>query len=162
MVAEVAGSDRDYQLYPYGDYEDADRTQFPQTNIDRRRSPKERVLGIPGVGDSGVAFPFGALAELGGAAVVHETVGGEPVVVFWNSAAQSAIAFQPMIDGQALTFEASPSGYVDTETGSSWTLDGRAFSGAFSGRELEMFPEAFVSFWFSWAAFHPATTLWLP
>jgi hypothetical protein len=67
-----------------------------------------------------------------------------------------------MIDGRALTFEASPSGYVDTETGSSWTLDGRAFSGAFSGRELEMFPEAFVSFWFSWEAFHPSTTLWLP
>ena len=162
VVAEVSGSDRDYQLYPYGNYEDSDRTQFPQTDIDSRRSPKERVLGIPGVGGSGVAFPSGALAELGEAAVVHETVDGEPVVAFWNSTAQSAIAFQPMIDGQALTFEASPSGYVDTETGSSWTLDGRAFSGAFSGQELAMFPEAFVSFWFSWEAFHPSTTLWLP
>ena len=67
-----------------------------------------------------------------------------------------------MIDGQALTFEISVDGYVDIETGSRWTFDGRAFSGAFPGRRLEMFPEAYISFWFAWAAFHPATTLWLP
>jgi hypothetical protein len=163
-VSEIPGN-RDYQSYPYYEYEEVDPTLFPQTNIDRRRSPKERVLGIPGVGDSGLAFPFAALAELGELAIVHETVGNEPVVVFWNGSAQSAIAFRPTIDGQTLTFETSetsPTGYIDVETGSSWTLDGLASSGAFAGRRLELFPEAFVSFWFAWAAFHPATALWLP
>ena len=75
VVSDVVNSDRDYRLYPYGRYEAFDETLFPQTNIDRRRSPKERVLGIPGVGDSGLAFPFGALAALGDAAIVHETMG---------------------------------------------------------------------------------------
>jgi hypothetical protein len=162
VSGDIPGSDRDYQLYPYGNYETRDGTFFPQSGIDTRRPPKERVLGIPGVGDAAIAFPFAAMAELGTAAVIHETVGGEPVVVFWNGRAQSAIAFQPAIDGRVLTFEASPTGYVDNETGSSWTLDGRAFSGEFAGRNLEMFPESFVSFWFAWEAFHLATRLWLP
>ena len=160
-VSDIGGN-RDYQSYPYFEYEDVDGTLFPQDNIDRRRSPKERVLGIVGVGDSGLAFPFGALAVLGERAIVHETVGSQPVVVFWNGSAQSAIAFRPTIDEQTLTFEASATGYIDVETGSTWTLDGLALTGALAGRRLELFPEAFVSFWFAWAAFHPDTSLWLP
>ena len=155
----------DYRVYPYGNYESYVQTLYPQTDIDGRRYSKERVLGIPGAGGSGLAFPFTALSALAGVdghAVVRETVDGEPVVVFWNGAARSAIAFRPTVDGQTLTFETSEAGYMDVETGSSWTLDGLALSGAFAGRTLEMFPEAYVSFWFAWAAFHPETILWTP
>ena len=165
VVGEIDDPNRDYRVYPYGNYESYVQTLYPQTDIDGRRYSKERVLGIPGAGGSGLAFPFTALSALAGVdghAVVRETVDGEPVVVFWNGAARSAIAFRPTVDGQTLTFETSEAGYMDVETGSSWTLDGLALSGAFAGRTLEMFPEAYVSFWFAWAAFHPETILWTP
>ncbi len=42
------------------------------------------------------------------------------------------------------------------------SLQDPALVGPFDAGVEYLLPEAFVSFWFSWAAFHPATTLWLP
>ena len=57
-------------------------TLFPAT-IDKRRPPKERVLGIP-LGSGGLAFPFGLLDEEGVAAAVSVDFDGRGGVVFWN------------------------------------------------------------------------------
>ena len=48
----------------------------------------------------------------------------------------------------------------DLETGSTWTLEGLAVDGPLLGTQLEPVAEAFVAFWFAWAAFHPGTQLW--
>jgi hypothetical protein len=50
-------------------------------------------------------------------------------------------------------------GIVDRETGSVWSILGRAVSGPLEGEQLV--PElAIDSFWFDWAAFHPETRIW--
>ena len=87
--------------------------------------------------------------------------GSEPVVVFWQSAAKAAVAYRPSIEGQALTFRATVDGYVDVQTGSTWTFEGLAVSGAMEGRRLAAFPKAYVSFWFAWATFQVNTTVWV-
>ncbi len=127
--------------------------------IDGQRQPKERLLGIPD-GDGGIAFPFFELDEAGPYRVVHETVAGLAVVVFWDRAKEGAMAYRPRTAGQELTFEARHEGFFDTQTGSRWRLDGLAAEGPLAGEHLEPVAEAYVSFWFAWAAFQPSARLW--
>lgn len=139
---------------------------FAQREIDPRRPPKERVLGIPPritEGGGGIAFPFGELNTFGNVGVAHGTVGGgaaTPVVVFWDGVRQGAIAFYSNAGTQELTFETRQDTIVDLETGSTWTIEGLAVDGPLVGTQLEAIAEAHVAFWFAWATFHPDTELW--
>ena len=147
--------------YPYGNYEDPhdDGLLFPM-EIDRRRGPKERVLGIPDDRRGGTAFPFFELDKDGPLRALHASVSGRAVVVFWDRAAQGAMAFEPRLNGQAITFEVRDGRIVDSGTGSTWRLDGLAIDGTLAGTQLEPIAEAYVSFWFAWASFHPETQIW--
>jgi hypothetical protein len=162
VVSSEADPSRNYGVYPYGSYDRIDNRSllFPGA-IDPRRPAKERVLGIPDL-DGGIAFPYGALDELGEvAAVVAPGVGaGTDPIVFWDRARQGAMAFLPVVDREALTFHASGGQVLDDQTGSVWALDGRAVSGPLAGTELEPVAEAFVAFWFAWPEFYPRIQLW--
>lgn len=160
VVSGIRARGADYEHYPYADYEVVDnaRTLFPHPEMDTRRSPKERVLGIPRDHGHGMAYPFIVLESRGDVAVVHDDVqGSQPVVVFWSTRAQAAVAFEPMANGQPLTFEVRDGRFFDVQTGSRWTLDGRAADGPLEGATLEPVPDAYVAFWFAWATFHPNT-----
>ena len=168
VVTEDTGFDRPYQVYPYGDYdlELNGRLLFPIGGaIDLRRPPKERVLGIPvdnadfsddGEMHGGFAFPFGELDKLGEVGVVNHA----GYVVLWERSIGGAMAFRPRIGGTRLTLKAENGKIVDVETGSEWRMDGRAVSGPLEGQSLEPVEEAFVSFWFAWPTFYPASQLW--
>ncbi len=162
VVSGVLGYGRDYRSYPYGNYEAINNgeTLFPAEEHDRRRPPKERVLGIPRSNGFGMAFPFSLLSDLGDVAVVHDDVqGSRSIVVFWSTDAETAVAFEPRVNGQALTFEARDGGFFDVENGSEWDMQGRAISGPLEGSALELVDDAFISFWFAWSTFHPNTAI---
>jgi hypothetical protein len=165
VVSRDTGFSRTYTRYPYGDYEIESNalTLFPQERLDARRPPKERVLGIPFEDGGGLAFPFGALRDVGDLGAIHETGDGqEPIVVFWDSEASAAMAYRPSSGGQVLTFEVRNGTFVDVETGSEWSLEGKALSGPLAGQRLGMIPEAYVSFWFAFSTFFENPQLWLP
>ena len=172
VVSRDTGFSRIYlrDHYPYGwDYEREDNAYTLQVieDLDPRRPPKERLLGIPFGDGGGIAFPFGALRDAGDLVVIHETIsdgsgGQKPIVVFWDSEAVAAMAFRPWVAGQDLTFEVSDGAFMDLETGSRWSLDGEALSGPLAGQVLAMTSEAYVSFWFAFSQFFPNTELWLP
>ena len=162
VVSGVQGYGRDYRSYPDGDYKVLNNaeTLFPQDEHDRRRPPKEHVLGIPRDHGFGMAFPCSLLHGLGDKAVVHDDVQGtRAIVVFWPAAAETAIAFVPCVNGQDLTFDARDYGFFGIENGSEWTLRGRAISGPLEGSMLELVSDTFISFWFAWSTFHPNTAL---
>jgi len=152
--------------YPYGDYErrNNDRVLFP-VEIDERRPPKERVLGISGGGipdgRGGIAYPFGALDDGTPVTVVQDAI-GEPIVVFWSRAKRGAMAFHPTVNGQSITFEDRNGQIVDAGTESVWTVDGRAIEGPLEGTQLEPVDRAYVAFWFAWALFQPETSIYTP
>ena len=148
---------RNYRLYPYDDYDRIDNSQllFPMGSIDRRRPPKERTLGIPN-GEGGRAYPYGVLQELGSTAAIQE----EDDVIFWDSLRQAAMAYYRVLDGETLDFRAESGQIRDAQTESVWRIDGVAISGPLAGKQLEPVAEAYVSYWFAWAAFHPNATLW--
>lgn len=147
----------DYDVNVFADYERIDNPfVIASMEIDPRRPPKERVLGVPASGDGGPVFPFGVLRGSERRAI--STLSGT-VVVFWDESAEAAVAFDTEIDGERLSFVATDTGYRDEMTGSEWRLDGLATSGPLEGRRLEQVAGAFVSFWFAWAAFFPETVI---
>ena len=166
VISSSTGFQRDYTDYPYGNYNNLGNssTLFPVPRMDGRRPPKERVLGIPHE-DGGLAVPFVALENAGDVVVDSVDVGGEPAWVFWKTSARAAAAYRPEAvlpsgERRALSFRIDGRRIVDRETGSTWTLDGRAVSGTLEGAELAPVSEAYVAFWFAWALFQPDTEIW--
>jgi hypothetical protein len=92
--------------------------------------------------------------------VVNDEIDGSPIVVFWSSAAQGAMAFRPVVNGGATVFEDRNGQIVDTATESVWNTNGEAISGPRQGDRLEPVRRAYVAFWFAWALFQPETTIY--
>ncbi len=159
VVSSALGFDRNYAAYPYDLYEADAFLLFPQGELDRRRFGKERVLGIPD-GNGGIAFPFGELQSQGDLAVVNATALRGPSVILWDSEARAAQAYRPRTENGAATLAVVGDHFEDVESGSIWNVEGLAISGSRAGQELIKIPDAFVAFWFAWAAFHPQTELW--
>jgi hypothetical protein len=176
VLSRDTGYDRAYGENPYPGYDDVDSSPFLfKGEADGRLAAVERVLGLEADGEP-VAFPYLHLSEesSGGLTAVNETIGSEPVVVFWKSGTTSAldqadisssrdvgaaVAYSRRIAGMELTFIPLGGEIIDKQTHSTWNLLGRATAGRFEGRSLEPL-NAVDSFWFDWAAFHPETTIW--
>ncbi|MGH7477288.1 MAG: DUF3179 domain-containing protein [Longimicrobiales bacterium] len=167
VVSSATGHSRNYRLYPYGRYAEPGNAEllFPiPGGIDSRRPPKERVLGIPMPG-AGLALPFGELRDAGAfagglAAVDAVLLDGRAVVVFWDAAAEAAMAYEVVVDGERLSFHVDGGRILDEETGSVWRVDGQATEGPLRSQRLRPVAEAYVAYWFAWQAFHPDTELW--
>jgi len=163
----VSSRDTGYNLrytsntYPYGDYEvpENDALLF-EMDIDTRRPPKERLLGIPDNRLGGLALPLTELDNGESVNAVHTVTSMGAPVVFWERKANSAMAYKPEANDQLLNFEVVDDEIVDIETGSTWTIDGVAISGPLSGTRLEPIENSYIAFWFAWAAFHPETNIW--
>ncbi len=174
IVSSATGHSFFYTLYPYGDYDDVDNPElrFPLSSpIDPRRPPKERILGVP-AGQGGIAFPLPVLAQLAAQDqqgqqqvfvwAANAEAGGSPVVAFWNSFAQTALAYRAEVQGQRLTFEVVDGQRRDVQTGTTWDFEGNGFAGPLEGAKLEPVAEAYLAFWFAWAEFQPETSIWAP
>ena len=107
--------------------------------------------------------------------VVMDTLGGAPLVLFWKKGAAAALdgttvaggqaegsvgVFLRKLKGRLLTFEARSDGFYDRETGSRWTVTGRAVAGPLRGVRLTPLVHHLV-FWFVRAVFQPEGSLYI-
>lgn len=163
-----------YGSNPYEFYSSRDRPyNFLRGEIDDRFPALERVVGISANGID-KAYPFSLISEV---RVVHDNLAGQEVVVFWGASDTAdaldsgliadaigigtGIVYNPVVDGQRLTFEASgDTEFVDNETGTTWSILGKATSGELAGEELELLPHR-NEFWFAWQAFFPDADVWI-
>ena len=168
VLSQETGFARPYGDNPYPLYDTRTSTLFTIDEFDDSQiSAKERVLTLEIKGET-AAFPFSALSEL---VVIEATVGGEPVVAFWQPGQVSALdevfiigsrnvgsagAFSPFLDGERLRFEQRDGAIVDAGTGSTWDVLGRAVEGPLAGAQLEPLISG-NHFWFAWAVFQPET-----
>lgn len=120
---------------------------------DTRLPPTTLVLGVVTPGGQR-AYPVARLTE--GDGVVNDEVGGVPVVILAHPGRGSygAVAFSRDVDGRTLTFEAGANGVSDVETGSRWSVEGRATEGPLAGTQLP-FVASHVAMWYVWAAHFP-------
>ncbi len=171
VLSKDTGFSRSYGTNPYSGYDDVDESPFlyrgPQTP--GQLPAMARVLTVE-LNDEAVAYPF---TELEKVHVVNDAVGGTPIVVFWQAGTASALdsaviakgrdvgtadTYSRELDGQTLTFTFDREGFVDEQTGSGWTVLGKAVDGPLAGKQLT--PVVNVNhFWFSWAAFRPETRI---
>jgi hypothetical protein len=151
----------DYRRYPYFSYEVSDLLLFPLPYVlDSRVPMKERVLGIMDE-SGGLAVPFGQLREFGNHAAVNFRIGPNPVTILWDQEGQTAMAFHPFNEeGNAATVTLVNQRFIDSESGSEWSIDGRAISGPRTRESLQHYANSYVAYWFAWASFFPRTRVW--
>jgi hypothetical protein len=173
VLSRDTGFDRAYGMNPYTGYDDVDsplifETSFSIVDAQNNRLPaKVRVLALELNGDA-VAFPFEVLEEH---VVLHEVVGGTPVVAFWQPGTATALgtqvipagrdvgaagAFLSELDGDTIEFEARDGAIFDLATGSRWNVLGTAIEGPLAGARLEPVTSG-SHFWFAWSVFKPHT-----
>ncbi len=173
VLSTETGYDRQYGSNPYVGYDRLDSSpRYRLTNEDDRLLPKARVATVNLNGEQ-MAFPFNELSE---ARVANAVVGGEPIVVFWEPGARSAVnagsvrlsrevgsvgAFRRTVENRELTFTFEDGAFRDEESGSIWTILGSATEGELAGEALEPVVVG-EHFWFAWAAFYPETGIWEP
>lgn len=161
---------RQYGRNPYVGYDSNPRPFLFRGELDTRLRPTERVLGTVQDGIA-VAYPFEILAR---DIVLNDSIGERDAAAFWQPGTYSALddslidrsvdvgmaaLFSREWNGQLLTFQAQAGRIVDEQTGSEWSIFGRAIAGELAGAELQPL-HAFPHFWFAWAAFYPQTTVY--
>ncbi len=168
VLSRDTGFLRNYDRPPYGGYDELGNIPFLfPGSIDDRLQAVERVVTLS-VGEVAVAYPFDALRAQ---PVINDTINGQDVVIFFAGGTLSAFAgffnddnrtvgstavYEPVVDGQKLTFKVEADVIVDEETGSKWNILGRAVEGPLEGSRLAPVVHA-NHFWFAWAAFNPET-----
>jgi hypothetical protein len=158
--------------YDFYDTRQGPRAEFFRGPVSPKLHPMARVVGV-GFGETAVAYPYERLAAGGKAGFVQDTVSGRRIVVLWEAGTASALdqrriaegrdvgasgVFVPVADGRRLTFEVRGGTFLDRQTGSEWTLSGRAVAGPMAGEHLEPVPHL-DTFWFAWWGHHPDTTV---
>lgn len=161
----------EYGLNPYTGYSSGSGPigAFFEKEVDPRFPALSRVVGVR-VGDIDKAYSFEDISATG---AINDDIEGQPVTVLWrdgtvdaldqgviasSQAIGTAVAFDPTVNGQVLTFTASGDGFVDDQTGSTWTIVGLATDGELAGESLESIAHR-NEFWFAWAGFFGETGL---
>jgi hypothetical protein len=173
VLSRDTGFNRRYGQNPYVGYDDIGSSPFLfRGEIDGRLAAVERVVTVS-LEDVGVdvAYPLSVLSEVG---VINDSQAGRDLVVFHSDGTTSALdarsiaeaedvgatgVFDPVLDGQKLTFAQDGDLIVDEETGSTWNVLGQAVDGPLAGQQLTPVVHG-DHFWFSWAAFKPDTVIY--
>ncbi len=165
-LSEETGFGISYGVNGYTGYSSRESPALFDGELDDRFPALSRVVGVS-AGGTDKAYPFAVISE---ELAVNDEVGGVPVAVLWGgdtadaldalviadaAAIGTGIAFDRRVDGRTLTFtSAGDDLFTDAETGSTWTLLGKAVEGPLSGEQLDLVQHR-NEFWFAWAAFFP-------
>ena len=174
VLTRPGGFGRSYGTNPYVNYDSPDGNPIFFGGVpDPRLPPQTRVLVIRYGGES-VAVQHDTLQSEG---VLSLDLDGSQVVAFHLPGTATPIqhdqvafgrdvgatgAFDPSVDGQVLTFTRvpdaassdGPGGFTDDQTGTTWSILGRALEGPLAGTQLQPI-EHIDTFWFAAAAYDP-------
>jgi len=112
------------------------------------------------------AYP---LPELAAKKLIRDMISDTEVVVLWFEQTKTAAIYETVMEGadnqQLLTLEHNPqlshAPFMDKETFSHWTIEGRALDGPLKNKTLRPLP--FVQCkWWAWAAEHPQSEIYDP
>ena len=141
---------------------DSVSTRLP---ADKRLTADEPVIGIA-IGNSAKAYPLSLLATNH---VIRDKVGGQELVVLWYAPTRTAAVYAPRMESEKipdrLKIEDNPqiptAPFMDHETFSHWTIEGRAVEGPLKDQTLAWLPGVKCQ-WFAWAAEYPQTEIYSP
>jgi len=151
----------------YAGYFASPETMFPVRKRSRLLPPKERIFGLE-LGGVPKAYPLEPLLAAG---VLHDTLGGERVVLVADGPAivvdgesvrtgparyRAGAAVRAYRAGAAdLRLSADGEGGLRDAAGQRWRVEEDALVGP-DGRRLARIPGV-LAYWFGWSAYHPGT-----
>lgn len=170
VLSRETGHRRNYGENPYAGYDDINNSPFLlRKEVPGKISPMEKVVGVRT--ESAVkGYTYSVTREK---RVLHDTVGGEPVVIFHLDGMASALdnraihrsrddgatgVFSPVVNGESLEFEYVNGEVKDIQTGSVWSITGKAIAGPLEGEQLtaKIYGDYFA---FAWLVFYPETEM---
>lgn len=161
VLATPTAIRRSYGKDPYGSYllpgtyYDDDRIMYAVPKLDRRMKPKTPILGMDMQGQQ-LAIDVPAVRKDG---VANIDQGPTPLLAVVDRRLDVIRVYDRTVWGKPATFalkKGSSNRLVDTESGSEWSIDGKAEAGPMKGAVLnELIPVN--AMWFAWSSFHPAT-----
>lgn len=158
VLSTDTGYFRSYGKDPYGSYDesggyyDSGEPLFPVMVKDDRFSPKEVVVGLKVNGKQMALHKQPLRAKK----LINTSLGGVPLVAFYDSDLDFVRIFVRQIAGKSTNFSSEKRRVVDELTGSLWTTAGRSIEGKTAGTQLKQHPSYDVM-WFAWYAFFPET-----
>lgn len=171
VLSASTGHVRPYGRDPYGSYQeignyyDSGGPFFPVLESDRRFGPKTVVMGLRAGGKPLAILKSAVRTER----AANLAQGDIPLVALYDEALDTVRVFERRADGRVLTLEPSGAGdaagpdtgaYADAETGSAWSVLGRAVDGPLKGTALAEVV-SFDVMWFAWYAFYPGTEVYV-
>lgn len=154
VLSRQTGSFRNYDVFPYGDYDSNNSVYFPVAHQSSQFSPKKLVIGAR-AGTESVAVLKDELKNL---RVANLLLAGEPVVGLYDDLVDNGRLFSRTVNGDPHSFAYENSKIVDVETSTTWDPIGQALEGPLAGAKLREIPSLQVM-WFGWYAFHPTTAI---
>jgi hypothetical protein len=171
VLSKDTGYNRAYGRNPYSGYDDVNNTPFMMRGSeDDRLPPMEKVIGVR-IGNRQIAYPYSVSEE---ERVINDEVAGTPIAIFHVDGARSALddpelsesrvdgstgAFERTVNGKVLDFRYRRGKIQDRQTGSTWSISGRAVEGELKGTQLKTltFGDYFA---FAWLVFWPETKIY--
>ena len=170
VLSRRTGFRRNYGRNPYAGYDDVSDTPFNFPAQGDKPQPKEKLIAV-GKGDSYVAYPYSVASRVH---VIEDEIAGEPVVVFYDEGAVSALdnqrialsrrsgstgVFDRRIGDLTLNFSYHNGMFYDQQTQSIWDITGQAVDGEMKGKKLR--PIAHGDYFsFAWITFRPETSIY--
>lgn len=172
VLSRDTGHRRNYGENPYAGYDDINNSPFLMNSeeVSDKLPPMEKIIGVRSDNEQ-IGYPYSITVEK---RVLHDQIGGEPVVIFHLDGMASALdnrrignsrddgatgVFSPIVDGEKLTFSFEDGKVSDQQTGSTWNISGKAISGPMVGTRLEtmLYGDYFA---FAWLVFYPNTKIY--
>ncbi len=174
VMTRPGGFGRSYGTNPYVNYDSPDGNPFLFGGVPNPSLPPQTRVLVIRHGGTSLAVQHGTLQSQG---VLSLDLDGSQVVAFHLPGTATPIqnqqvafgrdvgatgVFDPTVDGQMLTFTPQPDAassdgpeaVVDDQTGSTWSILGRALDGPLAGTQLQPI-EHIDTFWFAAAAYYP-------
>jgi hypothetical protein len=130
---------------------------------DKRLPAEDPVIGVA-IGGVSRAYPISLLAKKG---VIRDKVAGEELAVLWFEPTRTAAIYAARLENEKVPdrlrlernaqIPAAP--FMDKETSTHWTIEGRALAGPLKGKTLLWLP-AVQCKWFAWVAEYPKTAVY--
>lgn len=170
VLSRETGHLRNYGNNPYAGYDDINNSPFLlREELPKKISPMEKVIGVRTEKQvKGYTYTITRKKR-----VIHDEVGGEPIVIFHVDGMASALddrtihrsrddgstgVFSPVLNDEHLEFEFSGGEIRDKNTGSIWSISGRATDGPLKDAQLvtKIYGDYFA---FAWLVFYPETEM---
>ena len=171
VLSRNTGYRRNYGNNPYPGYDDISNKPYMIKDLpDAEIPPMEKVIGVK-LGEATKTYPYSKTMK---ERVINDNIDGTQIVVFHIDGATSALdarnisnsredgstgVFKRKAGDKILTFEYRSGQIVDRETGSSWTITGKAVDGPLKGEQLQ--PVTYGDYFaFAWLVFTPDTSIY--